>query len=225
MVGKKFVSICAILKFKGVVVFRFFLFLLFLGVAGVTGASSFSDRNLEERAIIQQMLEQENSLFFSSRGIHLCLLKHCPEAIPTLAGWLYDEWKGYDASLTKERLISSFESRLNNETVPATFVIVKEDAPIGVISLKTQADPEFAGLSANSLWMGSLQVSPEERNQGLGQELLNFVYALTRQLGYERLYFYTSNPDNVKWYLKRGASVIEERPFRDHTVALMQMCD
>ncbi len=60
-----------------------------------------------------------------------------------------------------------------------------------------------------------------ERNQGIGQELLKFVPTIVRQFGYEKLYFYTSNPANVKWYLKRGAQVIEERPFRHHMITIM----
>jgi N-acetylglutamate synthase-like GNAT family acetyltransferase len=92
-----------------------------------------------------------------------------------------------------------------------------------MISLKKETAPELADFPENSIWMGSLQVIPQERNQGIGQELLKFSQIIAKQFGYEKLYFYTSNPTNVKWYLKRGAQVIEERPFRHHKITIMEI--
>ena len=73
--------------------------------------------------------------------------------------------------------------RLNNDAIPITFVVLKVGLPIGVISLKKETAPEFADFPQNSIWMGSLQVIPEERNQGVGQELLKFSQTIARQFG------------------------------------------
>jgi len=173
--------------------------------------------------MIQQALQKENEYFFFPLSMRLDLLKNCPQVIPILAQWLYEEWKPYDASLTKEKLIHSFKMRLNDDAIPITFVVLKDGLPIGVISLKKETAPEFADFTKNSIWMGSLQVIPEERNQGIGKELLKFSQIIARQFGYEKLYFYTSNPSNVKWYLKRGAQVIEERLFRHHKITIMEI--
>jgi GNAT superfamily N-acetyltransferase len=173
--------------------------------------------------MIQESLQEENKDFFFPRCMQLSLLKNCPHVIPTLAQWLYEEWYPYDNSLTKEELIHSFTTRLNNDNIPITFVALKDDMPVGVISLKKQLDPVFLDFPDNSIWMGSLQVIPEERNQGLGQELLKFAKTIAKQLGYEKLYFYTSNPANIKWYLKQSAHVIEERLFRHHKITIMEI--
>lgn len=171
--------------------------------------------------MIQHILEQANQEFFFSHFLRLDLLKNCPQVIPTLAQWLYEKWHPYDISLTKEKLIYSFTTRLNDDRIPITFVALKNDKPVGVISLKKETAPEFSDFSKNLVWMGSLHVPPEERKQGLGQELLKCAATIAGSLGYEKLYFYTSNRTNVKWYLKRGAQVVEERPFRNHTVTIM----
>lgn len=178
---------------------------------------------MENALQIQQALQRENEDFFFSHSMKLDLLKNCPQVIPILAKWLYEEWHPYDVSLTQEKLIHSFKTRLNTDAIPITFVVLKDDQPIGIISLKKNTAPEFADFPERSIWMGSLQVIPEERNQGVGQELLKFSQIIARQFGYEKLYFYTSNPINVKWYLKRGAQVIEERPFRNHTITIMKI--
>lgn len=171
--------------------------------------------------MIQHAIQAENENFFFPRSIQLDLLKNCPQVIPSLAQWLYEEWHSLDVSLTKEKLIHSFKMRLNADDIPITFVVLKDGLPIGVVSLKKETAPEFADFPEDSIWMGSLQVVLEERNQGIGQALLKFSQTIARKFGYEKLYFYTSNPANVKWYIKKGAQVIEERPFRHHTITIM----
>lgn len=128
-----------------------------------------------------------------------------------------------DTSLTKEKPIQSFKIRLHNDVIPITFVVLKDGLAIGVISLKKETAPEFADFPQNSIWMGSLLVISKERKQGVGQQLLKFSQTIARQFNYEKLYFYASNPANVEWYLKRGAQMIEERPFRDHKITIMQI--
>lgn len=173
--------------------------------------------------MIHQIIQQKNSNFFSPRSMQLELLKNCPHTIPTLAQWIYEEWSPpYDTSLTKEKLISAFIMRLNDDRIPLTFVVINDDLPIGTISLKNETAPEFSDIPNNSIWMGSLHILPAKRNQGIGHELLKLAQIVAREFGYENLYFYTSNPTNVQWYLNRGASLIEERPFRNHKITLMQ---
>ena len=173
--------------------------------------------------VINQMLEEVNMSFFYPHSMHLDLLKNHPQTIPKLAQWLYEEWKSYDASLTLEKLIHSFGERLNNDQIPITFVVLKKGEPIACISLKEQSSPEFFDFPKNSIWMGSLQAIPEERNKGIGQELLKFAITIVRHLGQKWLYFYTSNANNVEWYVKRGAYVIETRLFRNHMITIMQI--
>lgn len=169
-----------------------------------------------------QALQKANQTFFSFRSMQLDLLKNRPEAIPTLAKWLYEEWKPYDASLTIQKLIHSFHERLNSEGLPIAFVVVAKDKPVACISLKKLSDPEFSDFPKDSIWIGSLYVSVENRNQGIGQELMKFAATVAKNLGCESLYFYTSNPLNIAWYVKGGAHVIDTRPFRGHHITIMQ---
>jgi GNAT superfamily N-acetyltransferase len=173
--------------------------------------------------MIHQMLQEVNKAFFIPRSMKLDLLKNCPETIPTIVQWLYDEWSHYDASLTKEKLVHSFNQRLNTDKIPITFVALREGIPIGTISLRERSDPELSDFDEDSIWIGSLQILPEERHHGLGQELLQFAATVAKNLGHRELYFYTSNPLNVEWYVERGANIIEKRPFRKHTITIMRL--
>ncbi len=181
--------------------------------------ASFSIKRLSRSFLIWSAVTWHR---FSPHRLRRCAL-NSSRLIPILAQWVYEEWHLYDVSLTKERLIQSFITRLNENKIPISFVVLKNDMPIGVISLKKETAPEFSDFPENSIWMGSLIVAPEERDQGVDQELLKLGQTIAKQLGYEKLYLYISNPTYVNWYLNRGAHVIEERPFRNHRITIMEI--
>lgn len=173
--------------------------------------------------MINQKLQEENKSFFHPRSLQLDLLKNHPKVVSQLAKWAYEEWRSYDASLTTEKLIHSYNQRLNTDRIPITFIVLKDAKAIGCISLKEELSPEFSDFPKNSLWLGTLYVVPEERHYGIGQELLKFSKVIAKSLGYKTLYIYISNPLHVDLYTKNGASVIETRPFRNHTITIMQI--
>lgn len=176
----------------------------------------------EKRLMIQLSVQAINENFFSSRGMRLSLLQDCPQTVPTLVQWIYDDWHTHDATLTKEKLYGSFMKRLNSsEDLPITLVILKEKVPVGTIALKQERASEFADFPETALWIGSLHVVLEERDKGVGTELLKFVSSIVKKLDQDKLYVYTTEPRNVPWYCKRGAKVLEKRPFRGQTATIM----
>jgi hypothetical protein len=60
------------------------------------------------------MIRETLQTFFAP-GYRVEFLKNCEGVIPALAQWMFEEWRAYDASLTKERLITSFKNRLNDD--------------------------------------------------------------------------------------------------------------
>lgn len=172
---------------------------------------------------LRKSLQDINKKKFIPRSVILELLKDCPQTIPVLAQWIYDEWHPYDATLTKEKLLHSLSKRLNDCEIPFTLVAIKNKVPIGMITLKDKGEPEFLEFGKGFPWLGSFHVAPEERNMGLGTDLLTAVKTIAENLGHKKIFLYTSNPLNVDWYLERGASLIETRPFRGHTITLMSI--
>lgn len=170
---------------------------------------------------IRQTLQEANERLFSVRNISLRLLKDCPENIPILVEWMYEEWRHYDDSLTREKLSTSFNNRLNDDKMPFTLVAERNSQPIGMIALKETGEPEFSSHYGSFPWLGSLHVLPEERNRGLGQTLVSVLNSIAVRLGHQKILFYTSNPNNVAWYLKRGAHVIDKQIFRGHPITIM----
>lgn len=155
--------------------------------------------------------------------IQIDFLKNHPHTIPTIAAWIYDEWRPYDSSLTKARLIAGLKQRLNDDKIPFTLIALRNSIPIGTISLKEQNEPELTDFPQGIPWLGSLQVVPKERNKGVGHRLLSQIKEQALLLGHKKVLFYTSNPTNLQWLQKRGAQLVETRPFRNHIITIMQI--
>lgn len=198
---------------------RFHHFLIAIGMI------IFSTHALEpslQRSAVQRGVQEVNERMFSMRGLHLELLKNCPNTIPLLADWEYEDWHGYDSSLTKERLIDGFYHCLNDSELPLVFVILRDSMPVGVISLNDEPEPELSDLADGNPWGGSFHIIPDERNQGLGEAMAKTLILIAKELGYEKIHFYTSNSQVVHWYIKRGAKIIDTRAYRGHIITVME---
>lgn len=166
--------------------------------------------------IIQELLS-------NSKTWKMELLKNCPQHIPKLVDLVFDEWSIYDATLTKEQLRDSFTKRLNDSKLPLTVVALHNGSPLGFVSLKEKDHEEFNYLSNGNPWLGTLLVIQEERNNGLGKELLKMASIIAKGLGHSSIFLYISNPDCLKWYYARGAKFIQSQTFRDHTISILQI--
>lgn len=180
-------------------------------------------QNSERNApLIRQTVQEANSALFSNQSLRIELLKNCPEVIPELAEWEYQDWHLYDTSLTREKLIEEFNQSLNDDKLPLTLVAFRSDIPIGVISLTAKSEPEFSDLEDGNPWGGSFHVIPTERARKLGENLAAVAVHIAKKLGHSKIHFFTSNPRVVNWYTRRGAQVLETRPYRNHVVTMME---
>lgn len=91
-----------------------------------------------------------------------------------------------------------------------------------MISLNDKSEPELSDLEDNNPWGGSFHVIPMERNQGLGEDMAKTITTIAKRLGYEKIHFYTSNPNMVTWYVERGAKIIDTRLYHGHTITTME---
>ncbi len=207
----------------------FYRLVIAIGLTSIAFAGNLTDFKCEideyqddnMKNIIKETLQEINQDL--DQSIHLELLKNHPEAIPTLAEWIYEDWHPYDKSLTKERLIEGYKQRFNDNQIPFTILAIKNSKPIGVISLKLhQQDKELADLENGCPWVGSLHVISEERGQGIGESLAKAVTTIAKKLGHKELRFYLSESKGVNWCIKRGAEIIETRPFRGHTITILR---
>jgi len=140
-----------------------------------------------------------------------------PEAIPTLAAWVYDQWGHWmSPDATPETLAREFEKRTIPGCIPETFVAVEGDAPLGTASLVAHDLPTRMDLSP---WLAAVYVAPEFRDRGVGSALVQAVMDEAQALGVERLYLFT--PEKMSFYGRLEWQVLERTKHRGRDVTVM----
>ncbi|MDP1608764.1 MAG: GNAT family N-acetyltransferase [Chlamydiales bacterium] len=177
---------------------------------------------MSAKIFFKQALTELNKELFSPLNLRIDFLKCYPEWVPLIAEWEYANWHCYDDSLTKEKLINGFAERLHDDKLPLTLLLFKAVQPIGLISLEDQTEPELADLEDGNPWGGSFHIIPEERGKKLAETAAKALTILAKRLGHQKIWFYTSNPRNVKWYTRQGAHTVTTRPFRGHEITVMK---
>jgi N-acetylglutamate synthase-like GNAT family acetyltransferase len=173
--------------------------------------------------MIKETLEKINTKTPFDKELKVDFLKNHPELIPILVDWVYNEWINFDKTLEKERLVTSFKNRLNDDKLPFSLVAVKDGKPAGVISLKAEEDPELNGLSKGSPWLGTLCIDKSQRHSGIASGLLEGMKSIAKELGHKDLFLYMSCPHTVIWYTRKGAQEIDKRTFHDHPVSILKI--
>jgi GNAT superfamily N-acetyltransferase len=140
-----------------------------------------------------------------------------PDAIPTLAAWVYDQWGHWmSPNTTPETLRREFSRRTVPGQIPETFVAVEDGEPLGTASLVAHDLAERMDLSP---WLAAVYVAPEFRNRGVGSALVQAVMDEALALGVEELYLFT--PDKMSFYGCLGWKVLELREHHGTDVTVM----
>jgi GNAT superfamily N-acetyltransferase len=140
-----------------------------------------------------------------------------PDAIPTLAKWVYDQWGHWmPPEATQKTLAREFKRRAVPGQIPETFVAVRDSQPLGTASLVAHDLAERMDLSP---WLAAVYVAPEARNRGIGSALVRAVMDEALALGVEELYLFT--PDKMNFYSRLGWKVLERRQHRGRDITVM----
>lgn len=143
-------------------------------------------------------------------------LADCPELIPVLAGWFFDEWGRHNSNLSQEIIEDNLKGRLNRDEIPLVLIHMLAGSPIASASLKIQemeTHPQYLH------WLGSVYVLPEHRAQGIGSNLIRRIIEEARRLGVEELYLYTRKKED--FYSKLGWRSIETPIYHGCEVIIM----
>jgi len=142
-----------------------------------------------------------------------------PDAVPTIARWLFDEWGHRSPDRTVAGMQNILYERLHRKKLPLALVALREGVPIGTVSLKIQEveiRPQFEH------WLGSLYVAKPYRKMGVGSLLIRSAQDTGRNLGIEELYLYTRNTQNQHLYEKLGWVEVERPEYRQHPAIIMR---
>lgn len=145
-----------------------------------------------------------------------------PDVIPTLGGWLYEQWGYFHDHDSVERRIGELTARLDPAAVPVAFVALSsagvDATPIGTASLTADDLETRPDLTP---WLASVFVPAEHRGGGVGAALVRAVVDHARGLGVATLYLFTE--DREEFYGRLGWAYVAHETYRGHAVTVMKI--
>ncbi|MBR0957656.1 GNAT family N-acetyltransferase [Bradyrhizobium japonicum] len=135
----------------------------------------------------------------------------------TIAALQFAFWgplTGYDSAANYEQFLSRAAC---SRQLPEVLVARRGTTYLGSVNLLAS---EMTTRPALSPWMAQLFVPATERSRGIGNALIDAAVARTAELGYRRLYLYTSGT-LPGYYASRGWQPIEELEYLGKTRVIM----
>ena len=172
--------------------------------------------------VISLIIYSNFFLHKNSPELKVVFLGDKQDHVQTLAGWTYNKWKNYDPTLTLEKSIESYQKRLNTDKVPFVLLLLNKDQPIGMVYLN-EHEP-MPGFEDKSPWIGDFYMLPNYDRQGLQfrRYLMRNLEGVSKNLGFKKLYVFTSDPSRVDWYMELGWKIIKTDMHHDHLVTIME---
>jgi N-acetylglutamate synthase-like GNAT family acetyltransferase len=140
-----------------------------------------------------------------------------PEHIPTLANWHFAQWGELNPANDVAARIVRFETHLQKDAIPTTFVACAGAQLLGSASLvfhDLDIRPQYTP------WLASVYVDSAQRSQGVGRALVRRVMQAARELAVPTLYLFTL--DRETYYASLGWETIERTMYREKPIVIMQ---
>ncbi|HXF64868.1 MAG TPA: GNAT family N-acetyltransferase [Caldilineaceae bacterium] len=150
--------------------------------------------------------------------LELRYLADVPDLLPLVARWHQLQWGYLSNAISLDERIRRYQSHLQREQPPMTFVALVDGQPAGSASL---VENDLGDRSDLTPWLASVYVTPPMRRQGVGAALVHRVAEEAARLGYATLYLYTY--DKARFYQHQGWRAVERRPYRGVQVTVMAL--
>jgi GNAT superfamily N-acetyltransferase len=144
------------------------------------------------------------------------------DLIPQLAKLWYEQiGKHWVPASNNESAIQKFMSHCNHDKLPLMLVMLDEDKPIAMASLRIH-DSDNAKLKCFSPWLGGLVVDPQYQNQGVGRKMIAAIKNEAIRHHHQALYLLTFDLSLPEWYTKLGWHTIDYDNMFGHKITIMK---
>ena len=147
----------------------------------------------------------------------LTLLKHCPEHIPEMAKWHYQEWGALFPEKSEADFVSDLVTTLNDAELPLSWVLLLDQQVVGTASILLHDMQTNRELSP---WLANIYLAPSVRGKGLGKWLVQQVMAEADKLAIKQLYLFTE--DQAAFYQRIGWQALKQELYQGKAVTIMR---
>jgi GNAT superfamily N-acetyltransferase len=134
-------------------------------------------------------------------------LSQHPDLLPTIAGWIYNEWWTEVEGANVGTLTELLRAHLTADQIPLTLVASLERSPVGTATLLAH-DVETEEWPDLSPWLAAVYVMPKYRRRGVGAALINAIVEKAAALGVGMLYL--STVEGEEFYADLGWQVLHK---------------
>jgi GNAT superfamily N-acetyltransferase len=150
-------------------------------------------------------------------------LSYNSDWVKIVANWAYQEW--HKKNRIAYRIVEhDYALRAQSLVLPKCFVAVKNQVPVGMVSVKKK---DLQTKKAFSPWLSALFVMEKYREQGIGTALINYSVQFVQKRGFSSIYLFTEydkTKELVEYYQKRGwVSVCRSKDFGGNNVTVMKL--
>ena len=152
-------------------------------------------------------------------SVNFQYLIDCPEAVPTIGAWYFDEWGYLREGSTLDDSVDRVREYLNRDRIPFILVgwIEKDICAVAQLKYREMEDlfPE------KEHWLGGVYVPEPHRGRGFGSRIANKIVELAPAHGVSTLYLQTERLDGGI-YAKLGWRPVERVDNRGLEVLVME---
>jgi N-acetylglutamate synthase-like GNAT family acetyltransferase len=143
-------------------------------------------------------------------------LADCPNHIPQIAQWFFNEWGYQVPGNSVEATVSRLESKLNLDKAPLLLILEEGGKAMGVGALKIREMKEFP---EREYWLGDVFIAPAARGKGCGSRLADAVAEQALRLGIKHLWLQTDDQQSL--YSRLGWKEVETVPKGERIASIM----
>jgi len=149
--------------------------------------------------------------------MEIVLLAHKPEYLSELATLHFHQWHWLNPEFTVRDYFEKGRRHLNIDTLPLTYIAIRNKRLLGSASLRTE---DFDNRKDLSPWLGGMIVKESERGKGICTKLEHAICEKARELGYDSLFLFTF--DKMGIYAHLGWRIIGTDEFKGNDVSIME---
>lgn len=140
------------------------------------------------------------------------------EHIPLLASWFKTQNPEFFAHSTLTDIARAhFETRLNRDALPISFIAMMDGSPVGTIALLPESVTTHTHLTP---WLAGLHVHTDFRHQGIGMALVAHGLEKASELGFACVYAGIGGAEES--YGRQGWRTVERVSYCEKPLSIMK---
>ena len=127
-------------------------------------------------------------------GVKVVDLCDTPQAIPTVARWIHEEWSAFSGR-TSEQTLARYRDGIEPGKLPVSLIAVRGEEPIGLASLREKDSVDwYPGVMP---WICNVYVKKDARGMGIASILCKALEMVAKSMGFPIVYLATEFEDSL----------------------------